>query len=133
MSCAAFWDEVGQLLVDAFNSVFTSPQHQPLLSQRQRLGLIALIYKGGGKPRDRANSYRPITLLNADVKILAKVLALRYGDVLDSVIDGTQTASVPGRDIADNVLCHLEEIDYLAAVQQPGVVLFLDYERHMTA
>jgi len=126
---AAFWDEVGQLLVDAFNSVFTSQQQQPQLSQRQRLGLIALIYKGGGKPRDSANSYRPITLLNADVKILAKVLALRYGEVLDSVIDGTQTAFVPGRDIADNVLCHLEEVDYLAAVQQPGCMLFLDFEK----
>ena len=68
------------------------------------------------------------TLLNADVKILAKVLALRYGEVLDSVIDGTQTAFVPGRDIADNVLCHLEEVDYLAGVQL-GVVLFLDFEK----
>jgi len=126
---AAFWEEVGQLLVDAFNSVFTSQQQQPQLSQRQRLGLITLIYKGGGKPKDSANSYRPITLLNADVKILAKVLTLRYGVVLDSVIDSTQTAFVPGRDIADNVLCHLEEVDYLAAVQQPGCVLFLDFEK----
>ena len=47
----------------------------------------------------------------------------------DAVIDPTQTAFVPGRDIADNVLCHLEEIDYLAAVQQPGCVLFLDFEK----
>ena len=83
--------------------------------------MIALIYKGGGKPRDSANSYRPITLLNADVKILAKVLALRYGEVLDSVIDGTQTAFVPGRDIADNVLCHLEEVDYLGSSAAAGL------------
>jgi hypothetical protein len=124
-----FWAEVGQHLVDAFNSVFTSQQQQPKLSQQQCLGYIALIHKGGGKPRDSADSYRPITLLNADVKILAKVLALRYGPVLDMVVDSTQTAFVPGRDIADNVLCHLEEIDYLAAVQQPGCVLFLDFEK----
>ena len=125
----AFWDDIGQLMVDAFNSVFTAQQQSPQLSQRQRLGYIALIYKGNGKPRQEANSYRPITLLNADVKILAKVLALRYGSVLDSVIDATQTGFVPGRDIADNVLCHLEEIDYLTEVQQPGCVLFLDFEK----
>ena len=52
---AAFWEEVGQLLVDAFNSVFTSQQQQPQLSQRRRLGLITLIYKGGGKPKDSAS------------------------------------------------------------------------------
>jgi hypothetical protein len=36
------------------------------------MGLIVLIYKGGGQPRADPNSYRPITLLNCDVKIAAK-------------------------------------------------------------
>jgi hypothetical protein len=93
------------------------------------LGLIVLIYKGGGQPRADPNSYRPITLLNCDVKIAAKVQVLRLGAALQSVIDPTQTAFVPGRQIADNVLCHLEEVDYLQQVQQPGVVLFLDFAK----
>ena len=59
-----------------------------------------MLFKGGGKPREQAASYRPITLLNCDVKILAKVVVLRVGPVLDSIIDGGQTAFVPGRDIA---------------------------------
>jgi hypothetical protein len=41
----------------------------------------------------------------------------------------TQTAFVPGRDIADNVLHHLEEIDFLQEVQQPGCIVFLDFEK----
>ena len=77
------------------------------------MGLITLIYKGGGKQRSDPASYRPITLLNCDLKIVAKVLARRFGPALESIIDGTQTAFVPGRDIADNVLLHLEEIDYV--------------------
>ena len=36
---------------------------------------------------------------------------------------------MPGRDIADNVLLHLEEIDYLREEQQPGCVLFLDFAK----
>ena len=40
-------------------------------------------------------------------------MVLRFGPAMDSVIDSTQTAFVPGRDIADNVLLHLEEIDYV--------------------
>jgi hypothetical protein len=127
---AALWSEVGDWLVDAFNQPYLDgQQQQPQLSASQRLGLIVLIYKGGGQPRADPNSYRPITLLNCDVKIVAKVQVLRLGSVLPSVIDPTQTAFVPGRQIADNVLCHLEEIDYLQQVQQPGVILFLDFAK----
>ena len=62
-----------------------------------RLGIVALLYKGGGAPRAAVASFRPITLLNADYKIVAKAIARRIGAALDSVVDQTQTAFVPGR------------------------------------
>jgi hypothetical protein len=40
---------------------------------------------------------------------------------LDDVLDTSQSAFVPGRWIGDNVLFHMEEIDYLEEMQQPGV------------
>jgi hypothetical protein len=123
----AMWDVVGRPLVDAFNHSFQQPELR--LSEQQRLGLITLIYKGGGKPREDPVSYRPITLLNCDLKIIAKVMVHRFGPACASIIDPTQTAFVPGRDIADNVLHHLEEIDYLQEVQQPGCIVFLDFEK----
>jgi exonuclease III len=123
----AYWEQVGQPLVAAFNYSFQQPQLR--LSEQQRLGLITLIYKGGDKPRADPASYRPITLLNCDLKIVAKVLVHRLGPACASVIDPTQTAFVPGRDIADNVLHHLEEIDFLQEEQQPGCIVFLDFEK----
>ena len=127
----AMWEVVGAPLVAAFNYSFQQPQLR--LSEQQRLGLITLIHKGGGKPRADPASYRPITLLNCDLKIVAATLSRRFGAVLDSVVDSTQTAFVPGRDIADNVLLHLEEIDYLQEVGvqqgQQGCILFLDFEK----
>jgi exonuclease III len=127
----AMWDVVGDPLVAAFNYSFAQPELR--LSQEQRLGLITLIYKGGGKPRADPASYRPITLLNCDLKIVAKVLVQRFGPAMEGIIDSTQTAFVPGRDIADNVLLHLEEIDYLQEVGmqqgQQGCILFLDFEK----
>ena len=127
----AMWDVVGPRMVAAFNYAFQQPV--PSLSAEQRLGLILLIYKGGGKLRADPASYRPITLLNCDLKIIAKVIVLRFGPALDSIIDDTQTAFVPGRDIADNVLLHLEEIDYLEEVArttgQQGCIVFLDFEK----
>jgi hypothetical protein len=124
---SAFWEQLGPAFVAACNFLFS--QEEALLSPQQRLGLITLLFKGGGKPREQAASYRPITLLNCDVKILAKLVAQRMGPVLGSVIDSTQTAFVLGRDIGDNVMLHLEEIDYLRTAQQPGCILFLDFEK----
>jgi hypothetical protein len=99
------------------------------MPESSRSGIITLIFKGDEKPRDDPDSYRPITLLNTDVKLVAKVLAMRMGPALDSVLDPTQTAFVPGRWIGDNVLFHLEELDYVAASQQPACILGLDFNK----
>ena len=73
---------------------------------------------------DDAASYRPITLLNTDVKLLpARVLVSRMAAGLDLVVDATQTAFIPGRWIGDNVLFHLEEIDYCLAEQVQACVV----------
>lgn len=57
---------------------------------------ISLLLKKGKDPLDCA-SYRPISLLNTDVKILAKVLAHRLEDILPSVISPDQTGFIKGR------------------------------------
>lgn len=126
---AAFWPSVADWLVASFNQPFLDIHQasQLQLSTSQRLGLVLPVYKGGGKPRAAVTSYRPITLLNCDLKIIAKVMVQRIGPGLVSVIDTTQTAFVPGRQIFDNVLSHLEEIDYLREQRQPGVFAFLDF------
>ena len=36
---------------------------------------------------------------------------------------------VPGRWIGDNVLCHLEEVEYLQQTGQPGCLVFLDFSK----
>jgi len=112
---SAFWPQLGEHLVSAFNEPFLSQDPSPSLTATARTGLIVLLHKGGGKPREDPDSYRPITLLNTDVKLVAKVLAQRLGAPLDGVLDSTQTAFVPGRWIGDNALFHLEELDYVEA------------------
>ncbi len=91
-------------------------------------GVITLLYKGKGS-KALLDSYRPITLLNSDYKLLAKSVATRFGPALQHVVDPTRTAFVPGRWIGDNVLCHLEEVEYLQQTGQPGCMVFLDFSK----
>lgn len=92
--------------------------------------MIALVYKGSkAGPRTSIKAYRPLTILKLDYKLLAKAMARRFGDSLNTVIDTTQTAFLPGRWIGDNVLQHLEEVDYLERNRIPGVIAFLDFEK----
>ena len=125
----AFWNQLAGPMLAAFNEPFLSAAAQPAMSELSRTGIIVLIYKGGDKDRCDPDSYRPITLLNCDVKLVAKVMVQRMGPALDAVIDTTQSAFVPGRWIGDNVLHHLEEIDYVQRVQLPACIVGLDFNK----
>lgn len=57
--------------------------------------VFSLLFKKDKDPLDCA-SYRPISLLNTDVKIFAKVLAHRLEDILPSVISPDQTGFIKG-------------------------------------
>jgi len=115
--------ELLAVLQDAFQA-----QHGLSLPTSMTQGVITLLYKVKGS-KALLDSYRPITLLNCDYKLLAKALATRFGPALQHVVDPTQTAFVPGRWIGDNVLCHLAEVEYLQQTGQPGCMGFLDFSK----
>ena len=73
------------------------------------VGLIALLYKKG----DRTNfkNWWPISLLNIDYKILAKIFSKRLSKVLATIVDSDQTCAVPGRTILTNGLLIRDLID----------------------
>ena len=79
-------------------------------------GAISVLHKKG----DRADpsNYRPITLLNTDYRLLAKVLASRLQRVLPMVIDPAQLAFVRGRQMGEAVLLMQALPAWL--LQQPG-------------
>ena len=51
--------------------------------------------------------YRPITLLNGDLKLLAKALANRLHLPLDTLVDAVQSAFICSRNISDAVLFYV--------------------------
>ena len=66
-------------------------------------GVIILLKKGGRHVWEGLDDYRPITLLNTELKILARVLANRLQHVISDLIGPEQTFAVKGRSIQDNL------------------------------
>ena len=128
---ATFWVDIADAFEAAVNETYSGTDPYPTYAESFTEGLISLIYKGKPSsplPDDAITSYRPITLLNADYKIVAKAVTLRLARVVGLIVDDTQTAFVPGRWIGDNILCHLDIFDHVAAPES-ACVLFLDFDK----
>eukprot|EP00967_Tisochrysis_lutea_P049385 scaffold60497_cov36-Tisochrysis_lutea.AAC.2 len=92
-----------------------------------REGDIILLHKKGDA-RDPRN-YRPITLLQSDYKILAKILTNRLKKVIGNIISRDQLGFVPKRLIGEAT--HLLQLTkaYLDESGEPGILLALDWEK----
>ena len=91
-------------------------------------GIISLLEKAG---RDQLfiNNWRPLSLLNCDGKVYAKILANRMYRVTDNIISKEQFGFLKGRYIDENLLDLLSTIDYANLHKIPTLVLSLDIEK----
>ena len=87
------------ILTDMFNHLFA----QGAISGSITKGVITLLKKGGKHVWEGLDDYRPITLLNTELKILARVLANRLQLVISDLIGPEQTFAMKGRSIQDNL------------------------------
>lgn len=127
LTCEFYKRFKGQLvpiLKRVYDEVFRTQE----LCESMKIGVIKLVYKKHG---DRAilKNYRPITMLNTDFKILAKVLANRVKAVLPEVIKTTQAYAVYGRDIADIVSSVRDTVMYMEEVGEGGYLVSVDLEK----
>ena len=87
------------ILTDMFNNWFA----QGAIPGSVTKGGITLLKKEGRHVWEGLYDYRPITLLNTELKILARVLANRLQFVINDLIGPEQTFAVKGRLIQDNL------------------------------
>ena len=91
-----FWDDIKATFISSLKQA----KERKELSISQRQAIIKLIEK---KDRDKRyiKNWRPISLLNVDIKILSKALAKRLKEVLPCLISTQQTAYVQNRNIGE--------------------------------
>ena len=74
-------------------------------------------------------NWRPISLLNVDVKIASKAITLRLEKVLSDLISAEQCAYVKGRNIFDAVRTIGDIMDYTKLYNLPGLMVTIDFEK----
>ena len=119
-----FFNELGPLFLKTCNCSFEKGE----LSASQRRAVITLIQK---KDRDVTliRNWRPISLINVDIKIASKALAARMKAVIHSLISYDQTAYVKGRYIDESVHLIDDLLKYAEDENIDGILFAADIEK----
>ncbi|SCV69954.1 BQ2448_1348 [Microbotryum intermedium] len=123
----ATWTVTGPILRDVINSIPTedlSAEPSP-----RNVAHIHLIHKRG--ERDQLVNKRPISLINADERIISQAHNQRLAPLLESLIGPTQRGFVPNRWIGTNIV----EVQCLMDPEIPGsppvsgLLAVMDFEK----
>uniref|UniRef100_A0A8K9V8C7 Reverse transcriptase domain-containing protein n=1 Tax=Oncorhynchus mykiss TaxID=8022 RepID=A0A8K9V8C7_ONCMY len=126
--CSEFYKEFHGLILEPLRDMFNHSFSNDQLPQTLREANISLILKKGKCP-ESCSSYRPISLLNVDRKLLSKILATRLEDSLPLIVKGDQTGFIKVRKSCNNVRRLLNVIQAYQQSAVDGLVLSLDAEK----
>jgi len=119
----AHWTTIKEDLHNVLNQMYFNKAITP----QQRHGVIVCLTK-----HDRAQTpadYRPITLLNDDYKLLARILALRLRPLLADYLWKTQLCGVPGNSILNAVATVRDAIEQSEIRHTPSVRAVAGFSR----
>ena len=119
-----FWGKLKYFMLELYREIIKEGK----LHIMARQGLISLLEKLDRNPLLILN-WRPITLLTADYKILAKVIALRLQVVLPELVHESQTGFMKGRNIGENIIKLQCLMEYVEKFRESGVIISFDFEK----
>ena len=119
-----FWPKLKDFIFGLFAEIVNANELH--LSARQ--GIISLLEKIG---RDllKLKSWRPLTLLNSDLKIYSKILATRLHSTFTTIIHKSQTGFCKGRYIAENIMKMINLMEFCKRTESSAVVISIDFEK----
>lgn len=119
-----FSDLLAPYLHRMYNQVYKAC----VLPQTLNEAIITLIPKKG-KDLVEVGSYRPVSLLNADQKILAKTLARRLSLFMSKMVYPDQTGFIPKRNSFYNFRCLFNIMHSPRHPKEDLIILSLDAEK----
>ena len=98
------------------------------LSTSQKQAMITLIEK---KDKDKRllQNWRPISLINMDVKIPSKAMAMTLESILPVLVHHSQNAFIKGRSIFDAIRTIDDILEYAKRNNRPGILVAIDFEK----
>eukprot|EP00061_Rhincodon_typus_P002190 g16840.t1 len=93
-----------------------------------RKDIITFIYKQNGV-RGEIQNWWPVSFVNADYKILSKVIANQVRSALGLVIHPDQTCAVLGRTISESLALLRDMIAYVQDSGMDACLISLDQEK----
>ena len=119
----AFWKDIHKLVLGSLREGWKSGQ----MSTSQRQSVIRLIEKKSGN-RCEIKSWRPISLMNVDSKLFAKVMAKRLRLICKEVIGEEQLAFLENNDIHEGHLLINRILELARDKRCKGFLAAIDYK-----
>lgn len=119
-----FWDILSPLLLRVITEIKTTSKIPPHMNTAN----ITLIPKPNKDLTHPAN-YRPLSLINTDLKIITKTLATRLETVIPVIIHQDQTGFIKDRYASDNLRKLFNLINITQLERSKSIILSLDAEK----
>ena len=118
-----FWQDIKTPLLSSF--IYSS--EKGFLSITQKRGILCLIPKKSDPLK--LKNWRPISLLNQDYKIMAKLIAERIKICLHNLIDADQSGFLKGRYIGQNITTVFDIMHFAESENIPAILVSVDFEK----
>lgn len=123
-----FYRHFWPMIASTIHKLFKTIVERKILNRSARQAITSLM----GKPKKDSlyiDNWRPLSLLNNDYKLYAKVIVNRMQSVADYLIDYDQKGFMKNRDIADNLLNLITILDYCNTCNLDAILISVDFHR----
>ena len=117
-----FWSSISDMVVGSLREGW----QKGMFSNSQRQSVIRLIEKKG-KDKEKINGWRPISLMNLDIKLFSKVLGGRLRKICKEVIGEEQLAYIESIDIHEGHILINKVIELAREGKVNGLMTTVDF------
>jgi hypothetical protein len=119
-----FWPKINKFVNQSIMCTIVENE----MSIEQKRAILTLLPKKGKDSRYNKN-WRPLSLLNTDYKIFAKLLAKRIQKILPTIINPDQSGCIKDRATFTNIRSTIDIINYANENNMPAIIAFIDFEK----